>query len=130
MTKKAAVKKVEPLTRKQMRDQLLGHAPKPVRKALILWGIEVDFVQPTLEAILKGQAELSVKDRSIDMIIGYACVPGTDERVFEEADKELIMTWPFNEDVMNMQIAIADLTGVNIGAAEEDLKTDPLDKQS
>ncbi len=131
MTKKATSKKVAtPLTREQMRDRLLGHAPKPERISLKLFGTDLDLVQSTLGSILDMQDMPTGKDRAAYMIIHYACVPGTSDRVFEDADQEMILKWPFGEDLNKVQEAIAELTGINIEDAMEDLRKDPLKEQS
>ncbi len=131
MTKKATSKKVAtPLTREQMRDKLLGHAPKPERISLKLFGTDLDLVQSTLGSILDIQDMPTGKERAAFMIIQYACMPGTSERVFEEADQEVILNWPFGEDLTEVQEAIAELTGIDISDATEDLRKDPLKEQS
>ena len=127
MNKKA---EAVPLTREQIRDQLLGHAPKAATKILTLFGIEVELRQPMLGAILDAQETESNRERSAAMIIQYAFVPGTDERVFEPADREMILKWPFNEDVIALQEAIIELSGVDIKGAEVELSGDPLDEPS
>lgn len=127
MNKKA---EAVPLTREQIRDQLLGHAPKAATKILTLFGIEVELRQPMLGAILDAQETESNRERSAAMIIQYAFVPGTDERVFEPADREMILKWPFNEDVIALQEAIIELSGVDIEGAEVELSGDPLDEPS
>jgi hypothetical protein len=118
------------VTREELRDRLLGHAPKPVVKTMSLFGCEIDLRQPTLRSILAAQEIDSAEERAANMMITFAFVPGTSEKIFEEADKEMILNWPFGEDLQAVQTAIAELTGVNIGEAEEELKTDPLKEQS
>ena len=126
---KASIKAI-PVTRQELRNKLLGHAPKPMRKELTLFGQIIELQQPTLRAILAAQDIVDTKERSIDMIIGYSYVPGTDEHIFEAGDKEMILNWPFNNELIDIQLAIAELTGVDVGKAEEILTKDPLDVQS
>ncbi len=127
--KKAAIKKT-PLTRQQIRDQLLGDAHKPKRELLTIFGIEIELQQPTLRGILDVQEITDTKERSAGMIIDYAYVPGSNERIFEPADREIILGWPFNDEIVKLQLAIAKLTGVDIEEAEAILKGAPLDEQS
>jgi len=134
MTKKAATKKTKlvevPLTRQQIRDQLLGHAPKPKRTPITLFGIKIELQQPTLRAILDVQEVEDTKERSTGMIIDYAYVPGSNEKIFEPADREVILNWPFNNELVELQVAIAKLTGIDIEEAEKVLKAAPLGEQS
>ena len=135
MTKKKVHKKVAPekvisYTRQQMRDRLLGSAPKPVRKLVTLFNTPIELQQPTLRAILDAQGVTDVKERAVSMIIEYAYVPGTNELVFEEADAEMILGWPFSDDLVTVQLTIAELTGIDIAAVEKELEKDPLGEQS
>ncbi len=137
MTKKSAAKLTDaskapadavavPLTRDDLRNALLGSAPKPESQVIMLFGVEVELRQPNLASIMKARAEGDDTTRAIDMIIEYAYVPGTDEHVFETADRDTIKTWPFGKDLANLNAVIAELTGVDIVAAVEGLREDPL----
>jgi hypothetical protein len=132
MTTKKATPQKAPIsvTRQGLRDSLLGHAPKPMRKEVSLFGQTIELQQPTLRAILDAQNITDNKERSIDMIIQYAYVPGTNDHIFEAGDKEMILQWPFTRELLDIQLAIAELTGVDVGEAEEVLKGSPLDAQS
>lgn len=132
MNKKVAPNKVIKASeaRQDLRDKLLGHAPKPKRKLITLFGSDIELQQPTLRAILDAQKVQDDKARSVDMIIGYTYVPGTNEKVFEPADSEVILNWPFDKELLDLQLAVAELTGVDIQTAEQELKDDPLEGQS
>ncbi len=121
------------LTKEELRDRIFGHTPKVRTKLLPLFGTEIELHQPILRAVLDVRESEDPKIRASDMIINYACVPGTNERVFDEADREMILNWPFTDEVINIQMAIAELTGVDmeaIEAAERMLIEDPLKEQS
>jgi len=116
-------------TRNELRTKLLSsHKAKSV--LINVFGAEVEIKQPTLASILAAQTVEDEKTRSVDMIIEYAYVPGTNERVFEKADKAAILEWPFGEDLIAIQNAISAMTGVDITNAEEDMLTSPLKEQS
>jgi len=112
-------------TRDEMRSKLLSKH-KPKAELITVFGVDVEFRQPTLEAILNARDNDDVKSRTVDMIIQYAYVPGTDEQVFETPDREQILKWPFGEDMLKVQQTITKLTGVDINDAEKELKSDPL----
>lgn len=122
--------KKAPLTRQEIRDQLLGHAPKPETKLITLFGTEIELRQPTIGAILDAQDTEDSKERMAEMIIRYAFVPGTKEPVFEGGDREMILNWPYNEDILALQDGINALTGIDVEGAEEDIETSPLKGQS
>jgi len=118
------------LTRDEIRAQLIGTRHEAKRERVTLFGVEVDLRQPTLASILDAREEDDERTRTTDVFLNYAFVPGTDERVFEEGDRDAILNWPFTEELMEVQIVIARLTGIDLADAEEVLNTDPLDESS
>lgn len=114
------------LTRDELRAALLGDAPKPESKIITMFGVELELRQPNLGAILKTREEGDNITRAIDMIIEYSYVPGTDDHVFEDTDRDAMMKWPFGPDLAALNAAIAELTGIDIDAAVEALRDDPL----
>jgi len=128
MNELAEVKTV--LTRDQLRAALIGKKHKPDSEIVTLFGCEIELRQPSLDAILNSKEEDDERKRTTDVFLNYAYVPGTDEKVFEEGDREQILAWPFTEELYQVQIVIARLTGIDLGAAEEGLLGDPLDESS
>ena len=122
--------KPERLTRDQIRAALIGKKHPPKREKVELFGVELELQQPTLRSILQARDIDDELTRTADVFIHYAYVPGTNEKVFEEADRDVILNWPFNEDILRVQEIIADLTGVNLDDAEEELQKDPLAESS
>ena len=118
------------LTRDQLRANLIGLKHKPKREIVTLFGCKVELRQPTLAAILNAREEESEQKRTTDVFLNYAFVPGTDEKVFEEGDRDVILNWPFTEELVEVQMVIARLTGIDLGIAEEELKADPLEESS
>ncbi len=111
-------------SRDELRGKLLSsHTAKTV--ILKLFDIEIELHQPSLADVLGYKETEDKKERVADMIIQYAYVPGTKERVFETGDRPQILAWPFGKDVLALQNAIVELTGVDVAGAEEDLKADP-----
>lgn len=129
MTKAINMNDATKPTRDQLRAVLIGKKHEPQRKRVELFGVEVELQQPTLRSILEAQDASDELTRTADVFIQYAYVPDTDERVFEEGDRDVILNWPFTEDLVKVQLLIAELTGVDIRDAEEELK-DPLSESS
>lgn len=130
--KKIPEHKVIKYTRAEIRQKLLGDAPKPEIRKLKLFGMEIDLHQPTLRGILDAQGMEDEKERAVNTIVEYAYVPDTMERIFEITDRDVILSWPFTEELVDLQVAVAEMTGVDmeILKAEAGLKSDPLDGQS
>ena len=122
--------KPEVLTKGEIRNRLVTGNIKADRKNITLFGVSLDIVQPPLKAVMRMRDELDQAERSAQMIINFAYVPGTDERAFEDADIEAVLNWPWSPDVTDLNSAITELTGIDIGAAEEALEKDPLKGQS
>jgi len=118
--------------RNELRAKLLGNAPKRKTEIVTLFGAEVELRQPTLATIMEMSDVEDSKQRSVDMFLKYAYVPGTNELVFEKADAAVILDWPFGNEILKMQEAIGRLTGLKIAVddAEVAMTQDPLEEQS
>lgn len=81
------------------------------------FGTEVEIRQPSLGEILQAEEASSKQGQAVAMIIKYCYIPGTDEKVFEDADQETLLNLPFGEDFIRIQKAIATLTSVDVSVA-------------
>ena len=119
------------LTRDEIRTRLLsGYKSEIKSERLTVFGTEIELRQPTLGSILQAQDDQDPRRRSVLLLIQYACVPDTDERIFEEGDAETLLNWPFGEDLINLQTAISRLSGLDVAEAREELETVPLEDAS
>ena len=116
------------LSRDEIRKALVGNTPLAEQRDVTIFDIPLVIRQPSLRDIMRARSEDDEAKRMADIIIRYVYIPGGDERAFEEGDAEMIMRWPWGEDLSVLQDAIMDLSGLNIDDAEEELKTDPLDE--
>lgn len=92
------------------------NATTPQAKIITFFGQEIEVRQPTLGVALDSTTATDRKDQVFAMMLNYCFVPGTEEKVFEDADHDSILKLPFGQDVVSMQTAIAELTTVNVGA--------------
>ncbi len=118
--------KVSPTpTRDEIRAALLG--PKLAKSVdITIFDIPIELRQPSFASIMRARDESDTPKRAADMIVNYAYVPGTDEKVFTEEDIDKILEWPFGDDLTRLNTAIAELTGIDVSGEEELLKEDPL----
>lgn len=114
------------LTRDEIRTALLSKVPEAKSKSITIFGVNIELRQPSLGSIMDTRENDDAKSRAADMIVKYAYVPGTDDLVFEDTDVQMILKWPFGEDLLELQTAITELTGLDIDSAVEELRTDPL----
>ncbi len=116
--------------RNDLRTKLIGTKHAPERTIVKLFGVEIELQQPTLASMLEARQEDDERTRTADMFIRYAFVPGTDERVFEDGDRDTILNWPYTKEILSIQTTIMKLTGIDIADAEALLKGDPLGESS
>lgn len=110
---------------KPTRDELRGKIfSSERRKSLIVdaFGIQLEVKQPALGDILDLQDMATQKERVTNALINYCYVPGTNEKVFEVADADSILSMPFDANFEAIQNAITSLTGVDIEDVEGNLE--------
>lgn len=96
--------------RNDLRTRLFSIKPKT--KIITVNGQEIEVRQPPVKAILDSADPENRKASIVRMIINYCYVPGTDEKVFEDADFDTILEMPFGSDWMALSTAIDDLVDV------------------
>ena len=105
-------------TRDELRRKLLSS--KERRRELIeIFGEQIEVVQPTLAEVLSVESGPDSKNNIADLMIRYCYVPGTDERVFEDGDKESILEWPMDSWAPVMTAAVERLSGMDVEAARK-----------
>ncbi len=115
--------------RDAIRAALVGNTPPGETRDIEIFGIKLLLRQPTLEAVMAVQDVDKSSERAAMMIINFCCVPGTEELAFEVGDLPQILKWPFGADATELNSAIAEMSGIDIDAAEEELKN-PLSAPS
>lgn len=105
---------------------------KPKSKVFSFFGVDIELRQSTLLEMTK-LAENTVDPlvdpdappqiNAVRMVISNSYVPGTDERVFDDADYDQLASMPFGPDVTRMMSAVNELTGLNITAAAKNSET-------
>lgn len=98
--------------RDALRAKLLA-TRAPAQKEITFFGETVEIRQPTLADVLKAQEADTVQSGIVQMIINYAFVPGTQEKVFEPADGDQLLTLPFGQEFIDLSKALESLTQVN-----------------
>lgn len=102
------------------RDELRGKIfveGKPRSKMITFFGAEIELRQPSVNELEKAQAERGTESSMADILIQYAYVPGTDEKVFEIHDLASLKELPFGPDFATLTEAITELTQIDVKAA-------------
>lgn len=103
------------MTRDEMRAAIF-HNSKPKSTEFTFFGVMIELRQPPMKAVMEAQA-IAAENRGMaaaQMVVRYAYVPGTNDRVFEEADIDSILAMPFGKDLADLNVKIAELTNVDI----------------
>lgn len=91
------------------------------KKLINIFGQDIEVRQPRLKDILSIQKKY---DQGLDVafvstLIEYCYVPGTDDKVFEDTDRELILSLPTGEWVETFNQALEELTSIKVEEAEK-----------
>lgn len=109
--------------RDKMRASIFSDAnKKPASAVITLFGEKVEIRQPTL-AVINRIGRLANSDPKIPGIVRvmteYCFVPGTDEKVFDQADAEALSGMPSGQWLNDFNTEVEKLTGVDVKAAEK-----------
>lgn len=107
-------------SRDQIRSKLFGK--KHLKSRVIeIFGTQVEVRQPSIGQILEMQDVQSDKQQNqmVRMLIQHCYVPGTNEKVFDDADADSILEWPFDDWFNKFNDAITELTSIDVKGAEK-----------
>jgi len=108
-----------PLSRDAMRAKIFG--AKPEKETIDFFGTRVELRQPSLGVMLEAR-NASIEEASVQMLLNFAFVPGTEEKVFEVADEDSIREIPMGPDLQRLYGACNKLLGVDTEALEKQVK--------
>ena len=110
-------------TRNDLRARIFA-GKKLKTKVIEFFGSEIELRQSNFGGILDAQAREDRQSAILEALIAQAFVPGTEEKVFEEADVETLKELPFGADFLRVSSALEELTEVNFldkkGTSEPD----------
>ena len=115
---------VSPKERRDAMRTKIFASRKPMSEVINFFGEDIEIRQPSVRTIMQMSAEEDKSSGAAKMLIGYAYVPETDIKVFDEEDVELLVSMPFNEDWMAVNTSIANMTGVDVEVKEEAKNSD------
>lgn len=86
---------------------------------ITLWDTEIELRQPTIGEMLDQSQETDQRVMISSFLIRQAYVPGTREKVFDDADEKGIMNWPYGKWVTDITEALRELTDLEIEEQEK-----------
>jgi len=107
--------------RDTLRAKLLA-TRKPATKEIEFLGETIELRQMTVGAVMASAAETedSKQESLIKALIQFAYVPGTDEPLFEEADKDALMLQPWDKSFTDLMNAMTEMTSINFTDKKND----------
>lgn len=92
------------------------------RYPLDFFGQKIEIVQPSVSDVAKlseGRTAGEVNISLVDVLIDYAYVPGTNEKVFEVGDKDILKELPFGPEMTALSELLSELYGGSIKEKEK-----------
>lgn len=110
--------------RDELRAKLLA-TKRPKTIPVEFFGEKIELRQPTLGDILKARDNEDRTAAVVNILVSYAYIPGTDEKIFESGDSESLLAMPFGGDFIEVTKALETLTAVNFLGAKPSSGTTP-----
>lgn len=99
---------------------------KPEARVLTFFGEKIELRQMTLAAVMKARQNTEEEQfQLVNILVEYSYIPDTDEKVFEEGDRDALLALPFGQDFVELSNALAELTSVNFTAQKPDSEKIP-----
>ena len=86
---------------------------QPKKEIIDFFGTKIELRQPALDRMESFQGD-DAKARLPKMIMELAYVPGTDEKIFEEADYDMIAGMPFSKDISAFMETFTTMTELSV----------------
>jgi hypothetical protein len=110
-------------TRDAVRASMFGRQRKS--RKVEAFGHEIELRQPTMGGLMDARDQPTTKESLVRSLIDCAYIPVTGEKLFDEEDKESLMSIPWGPDFGPIADALAELTGVDFKQPSSDSeKTD------
>lgn len=103
--------------RSELRSKVFGH--KAESRLIEAFGIDIELRAPSVRALIEATSPREGESRedatsraSVMAIISHCYVPGTNEKLFSEADAEELMKLPMDAEYRKLQEAISEIMGI------------------
>lgn len=79
-------------------------------------GVDLEWRQPSIREVQTAQADTGAGEGNFmtTLLISHTFIPGTEERVFEEADRDSLENMPFGGDWQRTIKSISDLLDLSV----------------
>lgn len=108
------------LSRDEMRAKIF--ASKPATEIVEdFYGVRLELRQPSLAVALEARNQ-GENEAVFNMLLNYSFVPGTNEKVFEPSDVDMIRELPFGSAMTDLMSKVNKLLGIDDATVAELLK--------
>lgn len=109
-------------TKGDLRAQIFS-AQSMDKKAIPLsfYGADIEIRQPSVGEIEKLIDKDTQRISFVQVLIDHAYVPGSPDKVFDQADYDQLRDLPYTGDMSKVADAVTQLTNVKVKAAEKNL---------
>lgn len=121
------------LSRDELRAAIFAaENKKPKSMEITLFGQKVEIRQPTVGEVTKMMDAAGKPNQSaiVSILTTYCYVPGTNEKVFDPADRESLLDMPSGQWLTDLNASIEELTAVNVKEAEKNSEETPSESPS
>ena len=129
MAKDSGNGSTETPSKDQIREKIFS-STNFATKRVDFFGTEVELRQPSLNDVLELQTSEDSRDAIMNALIKYTYVPGTDDPVFNEADKPQLLKLPFGKEFSALTDAISEFTNIDILGEEKNSDSTPSEETS
>ncbi len=110
--------------RDTLRSQIFNQVNMKFKvEEITLFGAKIEVRQPTLEQIMTAQDSKDRARAAVGLMIRHCFVPGTTTPIFEDTDADMLLAMPMSQDLLRFNDAFEKLSGIDIGRAEKNLRT-------
>jgi hypothetical protein len=104
-----------------VRDSVRGKifALKTKTKVVSFNGVDIEIRQPAVKSVIAGANSDDKRAAIVRMLVDNCYVPGTEEKVFEDADYDSLMEMPFGHDWMVLSQTMDELTDISASIKEQ-----------
>ncbi len=112
--------KPKKLSKDDLRAAIFAAENSRVKRVPIKFqGQELELKQPTVEEIMQFHSLPEGRSNFAYILINHVYIPGTDEKLFDEADYDAIVAMPYSPEIVEIQNVMTGFLSSDVKSAEK-----------